>query len=261
MQQTGLSQVQACAIVGQARRSLFYRRRPTCEFDIQLTECIERHAQERIRFGWRRLLVLVRREKNGVGEYKLRRIYRALGLQVRPRKKRKVRYIRGNAISVVARPNERWSIDFMHDRLGTGRNYRTMNIVDDFTSECLALEPNFSFGSHDVIRCFEQLAFERGELPMTIRFDNGPEFTSRAMLQWGAQKSIDLHFIEPGKPTQNAKIESLNGKIRDELLNAHTFRTIEHVREVAEAWRKDYNEVRPHSSLGNLTPQEFARKH
>ena len=259
MHTKGLSTFRACAIVGQPYRSLFNKPRPEKRADVLLKECIQNHAQQRPRFGWRRLLVLARRELVGVGEFRFRRLYRGLGLQVRPRKRRKVNYFRGNAISTVSRPNERWSIDFMHDCLASGRNFRTMNIVDDFTSECLALEAAFSFGSHDVTRCFNTIAFERG-LPETVRFDNGPEFTSRAMLQWGAEQRVELHFIQPGKPTQNAKIESLNGRIRDELLNAHTFATIEDARNLADAWKKDYNETRPHSSLGNLTPLEYANK-
>jgi putative transposase len=199
------------------------------------------------------------RREQAIGEFRLRRIYRDLGLQVRARKKRKVRYVRGNAITPATRPNERWSIDFMHDRLGNGRSLRTMNIVDDFTRECLALEIGYSFGSADVLRVFEDIAFLR-ELPATIRFDNGPEFTSRAMLQWGADRDVALHFIDPGKPTQNAHIESLNSRIRDELLNAHVFTNIFSARALAEAWRRDYNEQRPHSALGYRTPREFARE-
>jgi putative transposase len=143
--------------------------------------------------------------------------------------------------------------------LTNGRNVRAIAVVDDFTRECLALEVGFSFGSHDVIRCFEDLAFERG-FPETIRFDNGSEFTSHAMLRWGAERSVQLHFIDPGKPTQNAQIESLNGKIRDELLNAHCFITIFEARREAAEWRQDYNEVRPHSALGYRTPREFAEQ-
>jgi putative transposase len=247
-------------MVAQPYRSLFNKRRAEKLGDTRLKACMERHASERPRFGWRRLLILAQREIPGTGEYRFRRIYKGLTLQVRPRKKRKVKYVRGNAVPTVCRPNERWSIDFMHDSLANGRNYRTMNVVDDFTSECLALEPGFSFGSQDVVRCFENLAFERGALPETVRFDNGPEFTSRVMLQWGAERNVELHFIQPGKPTQNAKIESLNGRIRDELLNAHCFATIENVRSLAETWRRDYNEVRPHSTLGGLTPREYANK-
>ena len=204
------------------------------------------------------LIIMVRRELVGVGEFRFRRIYRTLGLQVHPRKKRKVRFVRGNTLAAAARPDERWSIDFMHDRLAAGRVIRTMNVVDDYTRECLAIDVAFSFGSHDVIRRLEAIADERG-LPQAIRFDNGPEFTSRAMLQWAATKSIDLQFIQPGKPAQNANVESLNGRVRDELLNAHTFLDIHDARERAETWRMDYNEIRPHSSLGYRTPKEFAR--
>jgi putative transposase len=207
--------VRACAIVGQPRRTLHYRGKPKDESAI--AERTQTLAQERPRWGWRRLLIMIRRDGIEVGEFRFRRIYRSLALQVRPRKKRKVRYIRGNVVPAVSQPNERWSIDFIHDRLTNGRNVRAIVIVDDFTRECLTLEIGFSFGSHDVIRCFEDLAFERS-FPQTIRFDNhGSEFTSHAMLRWGAERSVQLHFIDPGKPTQNAQIESLNGKIRDEL--------------------------------------------
>jgi len=214
-------------------------------------------AAERPRFGWRRLQILLRREGIAIGEHRLLRIYRASALQVRPRKKRKVRYVRGNVVPPVSRPNERGSIDFMHDRIMSGRTVRTMNVIDDFTRECIALEVGFSFGSQDVIRCFEDAAFDRG-FPQTVRFDNGSEFTSRAMLRWGADRNVHLHFIDPGKPTQNAQIESLNGRIRDELLNAHTFVSIFEVRRRAADWKQDYNHVRPHSSLNYQTPREFA---
>jgi putative transposase len=253
----GLSCVRTCAIIGQPRRTLYYRRKPR-PHDRVLIERTKELAQERQRFGWRRLIIMVRRDLVGVGESRFRRIYRDLGLQVHPRKKRKVRYVRGNTIAAVARPDERWSIDFMHDRLATGRTIRTMNVVDDYTRECLAIDVAFSFGSHDVIRCFEAIADDR-TFPQAIRFDNGPEFTSRVMLQWAATKSIDLQFIQPGKPTQNAQVESLNGRVRDELLNAHTFLDIQDARQRAECWRQDYNEIRPHSSLGYRTPKEFAR--
>jgi len=145
----------------------------------------------------------------------------------------------------------------MHDRLANGRTIRTINVIDDFTRECLAIDLGFSFGSADVIQAFERIAFDRG-LPQIIRFDNGSEFTSRAMLQWGAERDVHLHFIEPGRPMQNAHIESLNGRIRDELLNAHSFLTIFDARRCAAQWQQDYNQVRPHSALGYRTPREFA---
>jgi putative transposase len=257
LQDRGVSRVRACAIIGQARRTLYYH--PKARDEAAIAERLQELAQERPRWGWRRLLIMIRRGGIGVGEFRFRRIYRSLALQVRPRKKRKVRYVRGNVVPPVSRPNERWSIDFIHDRLTHGRNIRAIAVVDDFTRECLALEVGFSFGSHDVIRSFEDIAFERG-FPETIRFDNGSEFTSHAMLTWGAERLVHLHFIDPGKPTQNAQIESLNGKIRDELFNAHAFTTIFEARRRAAAWREDYNEVRPHSALGYRSPREFAEE-
>ena len=195
LQDLGLSQVRACAIVGQPRRTLHYHAKP--KDDDLIAQRAQTLAQERPRFGWRRLLVMFRRE-HPVGEFRFRRIYRDLGLQVRPRKKRKVRYIRGNKIAPVQAPNERWSVDFMHDRLAAGRTIRTMNVVDDFTRECLAVEVGFSFGSLDVIRKFEEISFERG-LPTTIRFDNGSEFTSRAMLQLGSWTRCAVALHRTGK--------------------------------------------------------------
>lgn len=255
LQDFGLSQVRACILVAQPRRTLFYKPKPKDDDTIAVR--LQALAEQRPRWGCRRLQIMLGREGLRVGEHRLRRIYRSLALQVRPKRKRKVRYVRGAAIPAVQTPNQRWSIDFMHDRLASGRSIRTLNIVDDFTRECLALEVGFSFGSHDVIAAFEDLAFDRG-FPRTIRFDNGSEFTSHAMLRWGAERNVQLHFIEPGKPTQNAHIESLNGRIRDELLNAHSFLSIFEARRLAREWRHDYNEVRPHSALGYLTPREFA---
>jgi putative transposase len=153
----------------------------------------------------------------------------------------------------------RWSVDFMHARLSLRRTYRLLNVVDDCTGESLAIEPSFSFGSADVIRVLEDIAFERG-LPATLRSDNGSEFCSHKMLGWAGDHNVALHFIQPGKPTQNAKIESLNGRICDELLNPHLFRNIDEVRSAAALWRDDYNSVRPHSGLGYLTPREYAAR-
>lgn len=247
MADRGLSLVRACYIMSQPRRALYYRAQP--KSDSPIAQSLQELAQERPRWGWRRLIIMIRRKGISVGEYRFRRIYRDLALQVRPRRKRKVNFVRGNVVPPVSRPNERWSIDFMHDRVGNHRSIRSMNIVDDFTRECLALDVAYSFGSVDVIRKLEDIAFERG-FPETLRFDNGSEFTSHAMLRWGAERKIQLHFIAPGKPTQNANIESLNGKIRDELFNMHRFLTIFEARRAAAEWMHDYNDVRPHSALG-----------
>ncbi|HEV2261912.1 MAG TPA: IS3 family transposase [Candidatus Rubrimentiphilum sp.] len=255
-QQRGIPTVRACKLLSFTRSNLYYRR--LRKDDGPVTQRLHELAQERPRWGWRRLFIIVRRrEGHAIGETRFRRIYRELQLQVRPRKKRKVTYVRGASLPPAFRLNERWSIDFMHDRLANGRTYRALTITDDFTKECLALELAHSFGSADVIRVFEAIAFERG-LPQTVRFDNGPEFTSHAMLRWAAERRVHLHFIQPGKPTQNANIESLNGKIRDELFNLHSFTNIFEARHAAEKWRLDFNEVRPHSAIGYQTPREFA---
>jgi putative transposase len=168
---------------------------------------------------------------------------------VRPRRKRKVNYVRGNTIEPTTRPNERWSIDFIHDRIENGRSVRALVVVDDFTRECLAIRLDYPLGNVDVIREFETISFDRG-LPKTVRFDNGSEFTSHAMLRWGAEKDVDLHFVQPGKPTHNGNVESLNGRIRDELFNMHRLTSIFEAQRRVEAWRVDYNDIRPHSALG-----------
>jgi putative transposase len=255
LQGHGLSALRSCALVGYTRSNLYYQRKPVA--DEPLRRRIQELAAQRPRWGWRRLLILLRRDSAPIGEYRFRRIYRALGLQVRPRKKRKVRYVRGNAVAPVCAPNQRWSLDFMHDTLASGRRLRVLMLVDDHTRECLATEIERAFSSRRVIAVLERIALVRG-YPKTLRFDNGAELTSHAMLRWGAERGIELHFIDPGKPIQNAHIESLNGRTRDEFLNLHTFLTLDQARDAAAAWLLDYNEVRPHSSLGGRTPKEFA---
>lgn len=255
LQTKGISALRSCTLVGYTRSNLYYRRKPRA--DEPIAGRLQQLADRRPRWGWRRLLILLRREQTQIGEYRFRRIYRGLGLQVRPRKKRKVRYVRGNAIAPVHAPNERWSLDFMHDTLASGRRLRVLVILDDFTRECLAIDVERAFSSRRVIAVLERIGFLRG-LPRTLRFDNGAELTSHAMLRWGAERQIDLHFIDPGKPVQNAHVESLNGKTRDEFLNMHLFLTLDQARQAAADWQLDYNEVRPHSSLGDRTPKEFS---
>ena len=257
MQELGLSQRAACRITGCPRSVAQYRIRRTDE--PRLVERLKDIAMERRRFGYRRLTLMLRREGIVANHKRVHRVYRTLGLQLRPRRKRGVRYVRGNAVPVVTRPNERWSIDFVHDRLSTGRKFRMLTIVDDFSRECVAIEVDFSFPSTRVIRAFERIASAR-ELPSILKSDNGSEFTSELMLKWSATRAVDLHFIEPGKPNQNATIESFNGRIRDELLNEHAFPTIFHARSAVEAWRVDYNQHRPHTQLDGLTPAEFLKQ-
>ncbi|MDB5072637.1 MAG: family transposase [Candidatus Eremiobacteraeota bacterium] len=228
--------------------------------DPRLLERLTSLAHERRRFGYRRLTLMLRREGFLVNHKRVHRIYRAHGLELRPRRKRGVRYVRGNAITAVSRPNERWSLDFVHDLLSTGRKFRTLTIVDDFTRESIGIEVDFSLTGDRVVRVLSRLAAQRG-LPPTLKFDNGTEFTSNAMLGWAAQANVDLHFIDPGRPMQNGSVESFNGRFRDELLNEHAFPTIFHARVAIESWRVDYNLRRPHTSLGGLTPAEFIQQY
>lgn len=257
LREFGLSERAACRITGCARSVAQYRLRRSD--DIDLVERIKAIAMERRRFGYRRIHLVLQREGRVVNHKRLYRIYSNLGLKLRAKRKRGVRYIRGNAIPPVTRPNERWSVDFVHDRLLTGRKFRCLAIVDDFTRECIALEADFSFPSQRVVRALNRIAGDRA-LPSILKSDNGTEFTSCKMLLWSAQANVELHFIEPGKPNQNASVESFNGRLRDEFLNENAFPTIFHARRALEAWRRDYNEARPHTKLDGLTPAEFIRQ-
>lgn len=226
--------------------------------DGPLRRRLEQLAAERRRFGYRRLHVLLRREGIVVNIKRVRRIYREANLQVRKRLRRRVALGRGNPAPMVANVNERWSLDFVHDTLGSGRRFRSLTIVDDFSHESLAIEVDTSLSGERVVRVLDAIAAVRS-LPRTIVMDNGTELTSLTMLKWAADRGVRLHHIAPGKPTQNAYIESFNGRFRDECLNENTFSTLAEAREVIEAWRDDYNKNRPHSSLGNRTPEEFVR--
>ena len=213
-------------------------------------------AGERRRFGYRRLTVLLRREGWTVNHKRVYRMYREEGLGVRRRKRKRIGAVERQALAIPVRPNERWSMDFIADALSEGRKFRSLNIVDDFNRECLAAEVDTSITGARVVRVMERLREQRG-LPQILVTDNGPEFAGRAVEVWAYEHGVKLHFIEPGKPVQNAFIESFNGKMRDECLNEHWFTSLGEARQTIEAWRRDYNEVRPHTSLGNRTPQEF----
>jgi putative transposase len=202
------------------------------------------------------LTVLLRREGWAVNHKRVYRLYREEGLGVRRRKRKRIGAVERQVLAIPTRQNERWSMDFISDVLSAGRKFRSLNIVDDFNRECLAAEVDTSITGVRVVRVLEQLREFRG-LPQLLVLDNGPEFAGQAVDVWAYEQGVKLHFIEPGKPVQNAFIESFNGKMRDECLNEHWFLSLGEARETIEAWRKDYNEVRPHTSLGNRTPREF----
>jgi len=192
-----------------------------------------------------------------VSHKKVYRLYREEGLQVRRRKRKQTAKYRGEKPEGPLRPNERWSMDFMHDALCDGRRIRLLNIVDDYTRECLGIEVDTSLGGRRVTRVLDRLGAIRG-LPERVVTDNGPEFTSKALDNWAYEKGVTLQYIEPGKPVQNAYVESFNGRVRDECLNEQWFQNLRHARDVIETWRQDYNTMRPHTALGNMAPEEYA---
>jgi len=253
----GLSQRRACRLAGLNLSTWQYKpNKPTV---TGLRERIIELAGERRRFGYRRLHIMLRREGLNVNHKAVHRIYREEGLQVRKRKRKRIGPADRQPIMLPERINERWSMDFVSDGLSNGRRFRTLNIVDDFSRECPVIEADTSLPGTRVVRVLERLSETRG-LPKTIVVDNGPELISKALDEWAYRNGVRLHFIEPGKPVQNAFVESFNGKFRDECLNEHWFTSLADARRIIEDWRIDYNTSRPHSSLGYLTPVEYARQ-
>lgn len=185
------------------------------------------------------------------------RLYREEGLALRRKRRRKRAAGARVILPLPQQVNERWSMDFITDGIVTGRRFRALTIVDDYTRECPTIEVDTSLGGRRVVSVLDRLAETRG-LPKTITIDNGPEFAGRALDEWAYRKGVKLNFIRPGKPIENAYIESFNGRFRDECLNTNWFLSLKHAREVIEEWRKDYNEVRPHSSLKGATPKAYA---
>ncbi len=230
--------------------------------DGALRERLRALAAVRRRFGYRRLGWLLEREGTKVNLKKVYRLYREEGLAVKRRRGRR-RAIGARApIAVPQELNQRWSLDFVSDQLANGRRFRLLNVMDDFNSECLAAIPDFSLSGLRVIRELEVIIAIRGK-PAMIVSDNGTELTSNAVLRWAADQGIEWHYIAPGKPMQNGFVESFNGRMRDECLNEHVFATLAEVRRIVEAWRIDYNTVRPHGRLGRLPPAVFGatRRH
>lgn len=215
-------------------------------------------AEHRRRFGCARLHVILKREGLVVNHKKTERIYQEEGLSLRLKKrKKKVAMIRVK-LSEPQHANQRWSMDFVSDSTCTGRRFRALVIVDDFSRECPAIEVDTSLGGVRVANVLQRLGETRG-LPEVITVDNGPEFTGKAVDEWAYRNAVKLNFIRPGKPVENAYAESFIGRLRDECLNENWFITLKDAREAIEAWRTDYNENRPHSSLKYLSPVEYAK--
>ena len=251
----GLSERRGCRLIGTSRAMVRYQ--ATRPADDALREQLMGFATERRRWGYRRLAILVKRAGMTVNLKRIYRVYRAAGLAVRRRKK-KLRRVARPPQPVVSptRCNHWWSMDFLKDGLATARSFRVFTLEDLFSREALALQCDFSLPAVRVIRELEVAAAGRG-YPTYLRVDNGPEFISKALDAWAYEHGVQLVFIDPGKPIQNAHVESFNGKVRDEFLNEHWFATVREAQVLAEAFRIDFNTVRPHSSLKNLTPEEF----
>ena len=254
----GISERRAVRWTGFPRATVPYQsRRPE---QALLRERIRAHAAERPRWGYRRIHILLLREGWKVNRKRVQRLYREEALAVRRKGKRRRSQVPRPVREDLTAVNQRWCLDFVSDTLSSGRTFRCLCIVDEFTRECLAIEVAHSIPSLRVIEVLERLREERG-LPAILISDNGSEFTSRAFDAWAYARSVKLSYIQPGKPVQNAFIESFNGSFRDECLNLHWFGSLADAKRVIEQWRDDYNRVRPHSSLAGLTPEAWAEQH
>lgn len=249
-----LTERKACRFLGIHRALIRYRSRRGD--DRELRSRLRDLAEQKPRWGSPRLTWLLRRGGTLVNHKRVERIYREEGLAVRRRRRKRVARPRVPLPAPIA-PNDRWSMDFMRDTLSSGRVFRVFTLVDDLTRESPVIEADFSLGGDRVVQILEGLRITRG-LPRSIVVDNGSEFTSRVLDAWAHQHSVRLEFIRPGKPVENAYIESFNGRLRDECLNQHWFLSLHDARRTIERWRVEYNEARPHSGLGRLTPSEFA---
>jgi putative transposase len=252
-----MSERHACRLLGLGRSTHRYRGRKA-ERDNALRKRLKELAALRMRFGYRRLTAMLVREGPPANHKRVYRLYREEGLAMRIRQRRRIRWSGVVVKPATRQPNERWSMDFVSDCVSGGKVIRMLTIVDDCTRECPVIEVDTSLGGLRVRRVLDRIASERG-LPEAIVVDNGPEFRGRALAAWSEQRGVRLEFIQPGKPVQNAYIESFNGRLRDECLNANLFTSLSDARRKIETWRQDYNEQRPHSSLNYLPPAEFAR--
>lgn len=254
MSEHGASQRRSCRVVGVSISTVRYQQR---RGDDPLRHRIRELARTRSRFGYRRIHALLVREGHRVNHKRVHRLYREEGLKLSQKRRKRLRRPAA-PLEPQVMANMRWSADFVSDQLADGRRFRVLNVVDDCTREALTCRVATSQPGGSVARCLDSIAHARG-YPQTLRTDNGPEFTSEQLATWARKHRVTLSFIQPGRPTQNAYVESFNGRFRDECLNQHWFRTLWEARTEIELWRVDYNTRRPHSSLANMTPLEYAQ--
>ena len=257
MTERGLSERRALAVIGMSASALRYA--PAPDLNAKLRAEIVALAHRHRRYGAGMIYLKLRQAGETVNHKRVHRLYVAERLQVRRRRRKKVPVADRQPLLTPQRPNEVWSADFVFDRTADGRVLKCLTVVDDATKEAVAVVPARALGGLPVTRVLDRLAIDRG-LPQVLRTDNGLEFCGRAMLTWAHARGITLRLIEPGKPNQNAYIESFNGRLRDECLNEHWFTSLAHAQVVIEAWRREYNEERPKKGLGGLTPAAYAKR-
>lgn len=256
MRSRGLSERKALQVVRMSASSLRYR--PRVDRNMELRQEIVALAQRYRRYGAGMIYLKLRQAGRADNHKRVERLYAAEGLQIKRRRK-KIPVADRQLLERPLAVNEVWSMDFVFDRVASGRVLKILGIVDDGTHESVATHPEHAIGGHHLVRELDRICSTRG-YPRIMRSDNAKEFTGKAMLSWAHERGVKLRLIEPGKPNQNAYIESFNGRFRDECLNEHGFLNLGHVRSVIEAWRKEYNEERPKKALGGLTPSEYARQ-
>jgi transposase InsO family protein len=257
MQTKGLTERRGLGVVGMSASSLRYEPRP--DRNGALRARIVALAQRHRRYGVGMIHLKLRQAGEFVNYKRVERLYRLEKLHIRRRRRKKIPVADRQPLIRPGRANEVWSMDFMFDRVASGRTLKLLVITDDATHESVAIEPEHTIGGNHLTRILDGICSQRGK-PVVIRSDNGPEFTGKAMLTWAHRHAIALRLIEPGKPNQNAYVESFNGRLRDECLNEHWFTSLAHARVVIETWRREYNEERPKRSLGGLTPTQFAKQ-
>jgi len=252
----GLSERQGLRVAGMSASAFRYTPRP--DRNVGLRERIIALAQRHRRYGAEMIYLKIRQTGEIVNHKRVERLYALEKLQVRRRRRKKIPIGERQPLIRPGSANEVWSMDFVFDRVATGRSIKCLTIVDDATHESVAVVPEHSMGGVHLVRVMDEICAKRGR-PSIIRTDNGKEFTGTAMLTWAHRNGVDLRLIEPGKPNQNAYIESFNGRLRDECLNEHWFTSLQHARVVIERWRREYNEERPKKQLGGLTPAAYAK--
>lgn len=257
MIELGLSERHALLVLDMSASALRYV--PAPDQNVSLRERILALAHRHRRYGVGMIYLKLRQEGWMINHKRVERLYTQAKLQVRRRKRKKIPIADRQPLIRPWQANEVWSMDFVFDCTAEGRVIKCLTIVDDATHESIAIVPERAIGGHPLTRILDRLQFERG-LPQVIRTDNGKEFCGHAMLTWAHERGVTMLLIEPGKPNQNAYIESFNGRLRDECLNEHWFTSLAHARTVIEAWRREYNEERPKKTLGGLTPAAYAQQ-